>query len=214
MTFSRKKNALIVTALSLILALTCMCPTFAATRANADEGTATATQRQVYYYSDTGNIDSIISMQMSSIGIPLANYHKMLVRNDLEVFMQDFNNHVGTLSYSGIQNAYIIFELQTNLMNLGQGKTDDSYLAAIETFCQNLKQMFSALKANNCKIMLVAKTEETMLYKNGDSLNPNNAVSSFFNYVDVHVSLTLCLYLHSAFRKKSDPQANTHFIWT
>ena len=191
MTFSRKKKALIVTALSLILALTCMCPTFAATRANADEGTATAAQRQVYYYSDTGNIDSIISMQMSSIGIPLANYHKMLVRNDLEVFMEDFDNYVSTLSYSGIQNAYIIFELQTNLMNLGQGKTNDSYLAAIETFCQNLKQMFSALKANNCKIMLVSNTEESMLYQTGDSLNPNNALSSFFNYVDVHVSLDL-----------------------
>lgn len=190
-TFQKERKALIVTALSLILALTCMCPTFAATRANADEGTATATQRQVYYYSDTGNIDSIISMQMSSIGIPLANYHKMLVRNGLEVFMQDFNNHVGTLSYSGIQNAYIIFELQTNLMNLGQGKTDDTYLTALETFCQNLKQMFSALKANNCKIMLVSNTEEVMLYQTGDSLNPNNAVSSFFNYVDVHVSLDL-----------------------
>lgn len=194
-TFLKERKALIVTALSLILALTCMCPTFAATRTKADEGTTSAAQRQVYYYSDTGYIDSIISMQMNAIGIPLANYHKMLVRNGLEIFMQDFDNHVGALSYSGIQNAYIIFELQTNLMNLGQGKTDDVYLATIETFCQNLKQMFSALKANNCKIMLVSNTEEVMLYQTGDSLNPDNALSAFFNYVDVHVSLDLMTLL-------------------
>lgn len=194
-TFLKERKALIVTVLSLILALTCMCPTFAATRANADKGTTSAAQRQVYYYSDTGYIDSIISMQMNAIGIPLANYNKVLVRSDLETFLDDFDNYVGNLNYHEIQNAYIIFELQTNLIKLEQNKPYDVYLTSLSTFCRNLKQMFSALKANNCKIMFVSNTEDVMLYQNGDSPNPDNALSAFFNYVDVHVSLDLITLL-------------------
>ena len=58
MTFSRKKRALIVTALSLLLVLTCLCPAFAAKQATADD--IPITQRHVYYYSDRGNLDSAI----------------------------------------------------------------------------------------------------------------------------------------------------------
>ncbi len=164
MTFSRKKNALIVTALSLLLVLTCLCPVFSTKQANADD--IPITQRHVYYYSDRGNLDSAIRNQMQTIGIPSSNYHSELVRDKTAFFMDDFINYANNTMYNGIQNAYIIFELRENLL-------DFSSLNIVPQFLWKLNYMFQHMKNNGCKIMFISNTEEFLLYLETDLDNPS-----------------------------------------
>ncbi len=186
MTFSRKKNALIVTALSLLLVLMCLCPAFATKQANADD--IPASQRQVYYYSDTGNLDSAITSQMQSIGIPLSNYHNELVRNDTALFMENFIDYADSGEYIGIQNAYIIFEIGRHLQNFNVQKVVD--------LTQRLESMFRFFKTRNCKIMFICNTDEILLYGGTDeNIAPNMGCAKFLTYVDIHVNLDLLTWL-------------------
>lgn len=182
MTFSIKNNALIVTALSLLLVLTCLCPAFATKQATADD--IPITQRHVYYYSDRGNLDSAITSQMQSIGIPLSNYHSELVRNNTALFMDNFIDYADGGEYIGMQNAYIIFELRENLL-------DFASLNIVPQFLLKLNYMFQHMKNNGCKIMFISNTEEFLLYLETDLDNPSMSAAAFLNYVDIHISLDL-----------------------
>lgn len=207
MTFSRKRNALIVTALSLLLVFTCICPAFTTKQANADN--IPIEQRQVYYFSDNSNLYSSISSKMSEIGIPSANYHNELVREDITTFTEDFIDYASSTTYSNIpQNAYIIFEMRTNLVDY-EGLNLTSYL-----FIQ-LREMFSSLKNKNCKIMFISGTEECLLYLENDSDHPSHSAAAFLDYVDIHINLDLLYVLSEGISQRlSDAEQLTLYMDT
>ena len=177
----KTKNKIVCLAMAATMAV----GGFAPVQAVADEGSG---YEALYYFSDYAGSSSYRNGVIASAA---AEYQ--LATSDIHYY--DYSNNADNFwGYINIEflsdvpdNAFVIFERRTE-ENLDSTQ--------VSNFFTNLREIFSSMKTQGCKIMLIYGTNEA-------KFNPESApdtYNKFLEYIDIHINLDIFYnYMDSVF---------------
>lgn len=182
--------------MAFMMFLSCLMPAIGVLSSEKTAFADDSPKTKVYYITDYAGSDEIeqeIISQTSLTSNPLTVERLYFSREDgfLNLLMQYYNNTLlGCESWENIRNAYILFEIRTPILKqVVPEDADEPVLTEI------LYNMFAKMKENNCKIMFINGTDETLFGEYTD----------FLDKVDIHVNINILhLFIASIFQRIID----------
>ena len=164
---NKLKTKMTALLLAILFMATCFVPLYGMTQARAAGGSTDDPQKDTLVYIGD-NPQSKVFCETELDGM-FENYELYYYERD--AFETNFEEKYDEGQFDGIEDAYVIFEMQ-DTMGETTSPTDEDYLPNI------LLELFSTLKENGCKIMLIFGTDETRFLENNE----------FLDYVDIHIN--------------------------
>ena len=194
----KAKNKIVCLAMAATMAV----GGFAPVQAVADEGSG---YEALYYFSDyAGSLayrNGVIASAAAEYQLATSDIHYYDYSNNADNFWGYVNIDLSSVP----DNAFVIFERRTeeNIdMNSDQGRN----------FFEMLEELFSSIKTQGCKIMLIYGTNEAKF--NPESMP--DTYNKFLEYIDIHINLDIFYnYMDSVFtylEEENGEMADVTFI--
>ena len=199
-----RRAAALLAAAALVFCLAAFA--YGSPQVSADSG---AVRNKLYYFSDTPVSDRLSCRDAILSTNPYADYVEIIKTAQMPLNENDLINHINNNidTYSSITNAYVIFELNTDLKKY---RDLEGGLNALNAFFANLNNLFGTLhdQLHNCRIMFICNTDEMVF---AGSLNGTD-YSAFLSSVDIHINTDIITLFMSGICEDLDLLQSAHIV--